>query len=442
MSPWRPTAALVRALAAGGVGVALAVVLRPARRRGAGGAVRCWSGRSALLHRPRSRPRSPSGLEHAVLREGQGTRSVLDGSDLGDVEHVARSSGPVPQVVLHPAGGRVQRLVGADGALPAIEVGPRRWGRAPCSGTRRSRSPAVGRLPVGADAPGRPAARRAARARRRSTPAPRRRSRSGWSARTAHAPRRRRGVGHIRPFRTGDRLRRINWRVSLRTGELHVVAPLAERDTGVLLVVDALADHGVSGGIDGAASSLDVTVRAAAALAEHHLRRGDRVALRVVGSRGEQVGYGAGSNHLRRLQLRLARLVPNEPPAGGRPAAAARHPRHRRAGALADAGRRGGHRHRRPAARRAAGARRRHARRRGPSRPRSRAPDPGSPTWPGGCAAWSARPCSTGWPRWPARWSPGAVRARSTTCCAGWPGAPGCPGCVRGEGPVRIGEAR
>jgi uncharacterized protein (DUF58 family) len=117
----------------------------------------------------------------------------------------------------------------------------------------------------------------------------------------------------IRAFRTGDRLRRINWRVSLRTDELHVVAPLAERDTGVLLVVDALADHGISGGIDGTASSLDVTVRAAAALAEHHLRRGDRVALRVVGSRGEQVGYGGGSNQLRRLQSRLARIVPADP---------------------------------------------------------------------------------------------------------------------------------
>ena len=56
----------------------------------------------------------------------------------------------------------------------------------------------------------------------------------------------------------------------------------AEEDSGVLLVVDALADFGRSGGVDGAASSLDVTMRAASALAEHFVRNGDRVALRVV----------------------------------------------------------------------------------------------------------------------------------------------------------------
>ena len=82
----------------------------------------------------------------------------------------------------------------------------------------------------------------------------------------------------------GDRLRRINWRVSLRSDALHVVTTRAEQDTGVLLVVDALADHGRSGGIDGPASSLDVTVRAAAAVAEHHVRAGDRVSLRVIGA--------------------------------------------------------------------------------------------------------------------------------------------------------------
>ena len=69
----------------------------------------------------------------------------------------------------------------------------------------------------------------------------------------------------------------------------------AEQDTGVLLVVDALADHGRSGGVDGAASSLDVTVRAAAAIAEHHVRMGDRVSLRVIGAGHEYVGYGAGA---------------------------------------------------------------------------------------------------------------------------------------------------
>nr|WP_281386045.1 DUF58 domain-containing protein [Nocardioides luti] len=117
----------------------------------------------------------------------------------------------------------------------------------------------------------------------------------------------------IRPFMAGDRLRRINWRVSLRTDSLHVQTARAEEDSGVLLVVDAGGDHGASGGVDGAASSLDLTLRAAAAIAEHHVRHGDRVALRVVGRGHEQVGYGAGRRHLRRLLGTLGGLRVGEP---------------------------------------------------------------------------------------------------------------------------------
>ena len=43
----------------------------------------------------------------------------------------------------------------------------------------------------------------------------------------------------IRRFHAGDRLRRINWRVSLRQGTLHVESTRAEEDTAVLLIVDA-----------------------------------------------------------------------------------------------------------------------------------------------------------------------------------------------------------
>ena len=90
----------------------------------------------------------------------------------------------------------------------------------------------------------------------------------------------------IRPFRAGDRLRKISWRVSARSRELHVTTSPSEEDSGVLLVVDALGDHGRSGGLDGEPSSLDQSVRAAAALAEHHIRTGDRVGLRIVGGDG------------------------------------------------------------------------------------------------------------------------------------------------------------
>ena len=53
-------------------------------------------------------------------------------------------------------------------------------------------------------------------------------------------------------------------------------------------------------------------MRAAAAIAEHHVRSGDRVALRVVGRGRELVGYGTGARHLRRLQHTLAGVRPGE----------------------------------------------------------------------------------------------------------------------------------
>jgi uncharacterized protein (DUF58 family) len=130
-------------------------------------------------------------------------------------------------------------------------------------------------------------------------------------------PSRRRGDGYefesIRAFRPGDRLRRIQWPVSLRTGVLHVTSAHAEEDAGVLLVVDCGVEVGVSGGLPGSASSLDVAVRAAGAVAEHHLSRGDRVGLRVLGAvRHDPVPLSAGRTHLRRVLGALARVVPGE----------------------------------------------------------------------------------------------------------------------------------
>ncbi|MDI1460410.1 DUF58 domain-containing protein [Catellatospora sp. KI3] len=94
----------------------------------------------------------------------------------------------------------------------------------------------------------------------------------------------------VRQFGPGDRLRRIDWRVSLRTERLHVAATLSDRDAEVVVLLDLLADAGRSGGIDGTASVLDRTVRAAAAIAEHYLHRGDRVSV---------LEYGAAARRLR-----------------------------------------------------------------------------------------------------------------------------------------------
>jgi uncharacterized protein (DUF58 family) len=80
--------------------------------------------------------------------------------------------------------------------------------------------------------------------------------------------------GEVRPFVPGDRTRRINWRASLRRGELYVTDFHEERNADVVLLLDALSDTGAS-----PHSTLDLSVRAAAALARAYLARRDRVGL-------------------------------------------------------------------------------------------------------------------------------------------------------------------
>src|ERR1700754_478396 len=104
----------------------------------------------------------------------------------------------------------------------------------------------------------------------------------------------------VRPFAPGDRLRRIDWRVSLRTRDLHVAATLSDRDAEVLLLLDVLAEAGAWGGVKGSASVLDTTVRAAAAIAEHYLQSGDR---------GSLLEYGPSARRLRPATGRRQYLI-------------------------------------------------------------------------------------------------------------------------------------
>lgn len=105
-------------------------------------------------------------------------------------------------------------------------------------------------------------------------------------------------LADVRQFQAGDRLRRINWRVTQRTGLLHVNATLADRDAEVVLVLDVRHEAGSSGGVGGASSVLDATVRAAAAITEHYAQQGDRVALVEYGSRLRRLRAGTGRRHL------------------------------------------------------------------------------------------------------------------------------------------------
>lgn len=306
---WHPTAALTRSLIVAAVAAGLAVlfgspglaVLALPFAVLAALAIRC---------RPTTEPRAATRLDHHVLHEGQATCSRLTVTGQG-IEHVTRMAEPSAYVSLGPRSGVLSGLAGS-GRTDEMVVGVHRWGRVELGDEHIAVTSCWGGFRAG------PTPVRGSWVTVLPSPAP-------YDA-VAEVPHpvglvgihrsRRTGDGTeyagTRPFQAGDRLRRVNWRVSLRTRSLQADTTLTEEDTGVLLLVDALADHGRSGGVEGAASSLDLTVRAAAAVAEQHIRQGDRVALRVVGGRSEQVGSGSGIRHLRRLLGVLALLRPGE----------------------------------------------------------------------------------------------------------------------------------
>lgn len=78
----------------------------------------------------------------------------------------------------------------------------------------------------------------------------------------------------IRPYYSGDRLRRVHWRTSLVRQELYVNDYNRERNADVVILVDTLVSVGTR-----QANTLDMAVRLAASLAAHYLYQKDRVGL-------------------------------------------------------------------------------------------------------------------------------------------------------------------
>ncbi len=100
----------------------------------------------------------------------------------------------------------------------------------------------------------------------------------------------------IRPFVAGDRIRRVNWRASARRPELWVNDRHTERNADVVLFLDTFVELGNPG-----SSTLDLTVRATAALAEHYLTERDRVGLVGFGGVLRWLVPGSGLAQLYRI---------------------------------------------------------------------------------------------------------------------------------------------
>ena len=231
---WRVTASLSRAVLVGGFGIGGAVLAgEPVFVVLVAPLVLCAA--VALAKRPTRFPSVTTALDHVSLHEGQGTTSRLEIRDGADVEQVTRIAAAAPYVAMHPADGRVSRLVSARGGTdPDIEVSPRRWGRrllgeervgltsawagyrwgpVELVGDQMRVLPAMEHYDSRAESPqplGLVGAHRSVR--------------PGSGSEFAG----------IRAFAPGDRLRRINWRVSARTGELHVTTTRAEQDLSLI----------------------------------------------------------------------------------------------------------------------------------------------------------------------------------------------------------------
>lgn len=124
----------------------------------------------------------------------------------------------------------------------------------------------------------------------------------------------------VREFRAGDRMRRIDWRVSARRGTLHVRSTAVDADADVVLMIDTRLDVGpeVAGwprppgpgglGTSHLGSSLDLSVRTAVTLARAFLDQGDRVSMVDLSRLRLSVPPRTGRRQLRRLRGQLVEV--------------------------------------------------------------------------------------------------------------------------------------
>ena len=123
----------------------------------------------------------------------------------------------------------------------------------------------------------------------------------------------------VREFRPGDRIRRIDWRVSARRDALHVRHTAIDADADLVICLDTRYDlaadvmtwHERSNGSGSDGGSLGLATRAAATLAASYLRLGDRVGLVDLAVPFRSVRPGTGVRQLMRIRWHLAGIAPD-----------------------------------------------------------------------------------------------------------------------------------
>jgi uncharacterized protein (DUF58 family) len=110
-----------------------------------------------------------------------------------------------------------------------------------------------------------------------------------------------------RAYAPGDDVRRLNWRAFARHGRLFVNEYEQERMTDVIVILDVRSSVHVR---EGGESTFDPCCRAAASLAAHFIREGNRVGLLMYGRFLDWIQPAGGRFHLEKILASLAKARP------------------------------------------------------------------------------------------------------------------------------------
>jgi uncharacterized protein (DUF58 family) len=311
---WRRTTALVRVSVLPAAIAVLAVLARRADLLMLAAPLALAA--APLVRRPLGQPRVVLSLPHRTVNEDSRVRATLSISETSGVQTLGYVLA-TPDWVAPPDGGRVAVVLRADGGERigvGLSLSARRWGYSAvgpgmaavsaCGGLLRAdlavAETRVRVLPISARYKGTETLPHA-----RGVVGLHRSTRAGDGSEL---------IG-IRRFAPGDRIRRINWRTSLRSNELHVDATATDRDAAIHILLDARFDAGTSGGVAGQSSGIDRAVRATAALSAFYLGLGDRVGLVTYAGQARVLAARAGRVQWERILTAL--LETSAPRAAG-----------------------------------------------------------------------------------------------------------------------------
>jgi uncharacterized protein (DUF58 family) len=301
---WQPTAALLRVSVLPAVLAVVAVLARRADLLVVAAPLALAA--LPLLRRPVGRPTAVLEVADETPAEGSDLPAVVRFTGVSGAELVSAAV-LTPDWVRPRTGRRLAGVAAPDGDRAALtfDLTAARWGRSELGPATVACSAAGGLLRWGPVVlpPRRLRVLPLAEQHRGATLLPR--ARTGLGLHRSPRPGESSELNGVRVFTPGDRMRRVNWRVSLRAGELHVNATTSERNADVLVLLDARYDAGVSGGLAGRASGVDAAVRATAALTEFYLGLGDRVGLISYSSRLRQLPARAGRGQLQSVLTTL-----------------------------------------------------------------------------------------------------------------------------------------